>query len=183
MGILSDLEPTKEELFQQRTRYHILLVQKYLDKIIQLKDPRLDASTLSAEKNHDESKFLPPEHDAYIEVNWMYHLKDHGQKYNPPPEIQKAMDIATLHHITTNKHHPEAWVTDTLDLNRKERVLDVTRMPLSYVAAMVADWLAMSREKGTDPYAWAREHIDKKWKFGENQKKLIYDLMKKVWEG
>lgn len=188
MNILEELEPTKEEHFQQRTNLHIRLVSKYLDKIIQLKDPRLDPSVLVAEKGgHDQSKFRSPEYEPYLHVNWKYYMKDKGQTYNPPPEIKKAMDTATLHHVTSNKHHPEAWAP-TASINSEDRdkppeeIVDASKMPLSYVATMVADWLAMSEEKSTCPYEWAKKNIGIRWSFTDNQKRLIYDLLDRVWK-
>jgi len=183
MNLLEDLEPTKEEYFQERTNLHISLVGKYLDKIIQLKDPRLDPSILVAEKSgHDQSKFKSPEYEPYLHVNWKYYMKDRGREYNPPPEIKKAMDTATLHHVTSNRHHPEAWAP-TASINPDDRdkppeeIVDASKMPLSYVATMVADWKAMAIEKGTSLKEWAGKNVGIRWKFTDNQKRLIYDLI------
>jgi hypothetical protein len=41
--------------------------------------------------------------------------------------------------------------------------------------------LAMSEEKSTDPYDWAKKNIGIRWKFTDGQKRLIYDLMDKCW--
>jgi len=193
MNLLEDIEPTKEEHFKQRTNLHIGLVKKYLDKILQLKDPRIDAAILEAEKvGHDQSKFKSPEYEPYLHVNWKYYMKDQGKEYNPPKEVKDAMDTATLHHIVNNSHHPEYWQDPTnkgkLQINSRDRdepsgeIVDATKMPLSHIACMVADWLSMSSEKGTDPYEWANKNVDKRWKFSSNQIKLIYDLLDKVWE-
>jgi len=45
------------------------------------------------------------------------------EKYNPPEEIQNQMNIATFHHVSVNRHHPEYWDKNlTLDnLNSIDR--------------------------------------------------------------
>jgi hypothetical protein len=77
--------------FKQRTNLHISLVQKYLQKIIELNDSRLDNKILEEEKTHDQSKFKSPEFESYLHVNWSYHLKDQGKKYDPPTDIKSQM--------------------------------------------------------------------------------------------
>ena len=183
---------TKQMLdhFIDRTNYHIQLVQKYLDKIISLNDSRLDRAALEEEKQHDQSKFKEPELTPYVFVNWKYHLKDRGEKFDPPKDIIDLMNNATFHHISTNKHHPDYWDTDLSIKNLNstdrdkppEKIVDATKMPLIYVASMVADWLAMSEEKKTCPYEWAKNNIGIRWKFDQNQIKLIYDLIDKIWK-
>ena len=63
-----------------------------------------------------------------------------------------------------------------------ERIVNATKMPLSYVAAMIADWLAMSEEKKTCPYEWAKKNVGIRWEFTKEQEKLIYDLLDKLWK-
>jgi len=176
--------------FQKRTNIHIDFVQKYLQKIINLNDSRLDNNILEKEKTHDQSKFKDPEVGPYLHVNWKYYMKDLGKEYNPPEEIQKQMQAATFHHVKTNLHHPEYWDKDSTieSINSKDRdkppeqMVDATDMPLTYIAAMMADWLAMSAEKHTNPYEWCEQNINKRWKFSEDQIKLIYDLLDKLWK-
>lgn len=175
--------------FHKRTNLHISLVQKYLQDIINLKDPRLDLAELEKEKSHDQSKFKEPEIGPYIYVNWSYHQKDLNKKYDPPEATKEQMQAATFHHVKTNLHHAEAWDKNATEesINPKDRdkvpdkMVDATSMPLTYVASMVADWLAMSSEKKTNPYEWAEKNINKRWKFSEEQVKLIYDLLDKIW--
>jgi len=179
------------EHFNRRTAEHIDLVRDYLLKIIDLNDPRLDKKILSQESiHHDESKFKDPELGPYVFVDHSYHMKDLGKKYNPPADIKQQMQAATFHHISTNKHHADYWDKDLKmnNLNSKDRdkvpdkMVDATSMPLTYVASMVADWCSMSAEKKTDPYVWCEQNINKRWYFSDNQIKLIYDLLDKIWK-
>ena len=44
-----------------------------------------------------------------------------------------------------------------------------------------ADWMAMSEEKGTDPNDWAKNNINVRWKFTDEQEDMIYALIKDFW--
>jgi len=179
----------KEQYFKDRTRYHTKLVNKYLDKIIELEDLRLNTDILKQEKEaHDKSKFKEPEFSPYQHITYKYYLKDQGKEYNPEKDIKDAMQEATFHHCKFNKHHPEAWdenlTIDNINKNDRDKpaeITDATKMPLSYIACMVADWCAVSEERDTNPYKWADMNMNKRWKFTENQVKLIYDLLGGIW--
>lgn len=84
--------------------------------------------------DHDRSKLVGIEWEAL-------HEKDH-------PHFQ----IALQHHITTNRHHPEAWE-------------NIHEMPRIFVAEMVADWKTRANEFGTDLRQWISEVAVKKWDF------------------
>ncbi len=179
-----------EQYFEDRTNYHIGLVNSYLDEIIELHDPRLDLAVLEQEKEiHDQSKFEEPEYEPYVKLTWNYYLKDHGKKIDSSQDELKKIQAATFHHVKNNQHHPESWDENSTieSINSKDRdkpgkIVDATKMSLNYIAAMVADWMAMSEEKGTDPYKWCEMNINKRWKFTEEQVKLIYDLLDKIWK-
>jgi hypothetical protein len=46
---------------------------------------------------------------------------------------------------------------------------------------MVADWCAVSEERGNSPIDWANEKIGIRFKFSKEQVNLIYDLLNKIW--
>jgi hypothetical protein len=100
------------------------------------------------------------------------------------------MNNATFHHISTNKHHPDYWDDELTIKNLNstdrdkppEKTVDATKMPLTYISAMIADWLAMAEEKKTDPYEWAKKNINKRWKFTKEQEDFVYDLIDKLWK-
>jgi hypothetical protein len=99
------------------------------------------------------------------------------------------MQAATFHHCKTNMHHPEFWDMNATEksINPNDRdkapdeMVDGTKMMLNSVASMVADWCAMSEEKKTCPYDWAKQNVNKRWRFDPEQVKLIYDLLDKIW--
>lgn len=70
---------------------------------------------------------------------------------------------ALLSHITTNRHHPEAWN-------------GIEEMPRLYVAEMVCDWKARSSEFGSDVMAWVKEQATRK--FGFSPKGRVYKEIK-----
>ncbi len=57
-------------------------------------------------------------------------------------------------HITTNRHHPEAWN-------------GIEEMPRVYVAEMVCDWKARSSEFGSDVMAWVKQQATEKFNFSK----------------
>jgi len=180
-----------EQHFEDRTNYHISLVNKYLDKIISLKDSRIDLAVLKQEKeSHDESKFEETEYEPYVKITWNYYLKDHGKKANFSQNELKEMQLATFHHVKTNKHHPEAWdenvTIKSINQDNRDRpsgnIVNATKMPLSYIACMVADWCAVSEERSTtNPVEWENANINKRWKFTQEQVDFIYELLNKIY--
>ena len=187
MNIISARESNEEmeSFFKKRTNMHIGLVQKYLQKIQDMNLPGVDNNILEEEKDHDTGKWKEPEHNPYLHVTWKYKLQGEGKKYDPPQEIKDKMNEATFHHITTHKHHPDYWdknIKQEDALNTKDRdkpsgkIVDATKMPLSYVASMVADWAAMSEEKSTSLKQWIDSNVNVRWKFNKEQTDLINKL-------
>lgn len=89
------------------------------------------------------------------------------------------MDKASFYHITTNKHHPEYWCGKK-DMENSH-IMNVETMPLEYIAAMICDWMAMSKELNNCPYDWADKNVNIKWRFSEKQFDLIYKILDLIW--
>jgi len=178
----------RKDWFIKRTQLHIKLVQKYLHKILELNLPEIDSNLLKDELQHDQGKFKDPELEPYIHIAWKYRMQDLGKQYDPPSDIENKMHMATWHHVKHNKHHPEYWDNNVSDqvINNTDRdapskeIVNATKMPPTYVATMVADWLAMSEEKGTNVRDWADKNINVRWRFTPTQQKLIYKIIKDV---
>ena len=176
-----------EKFFEERTARHIGLVQKYGQKIADLGEEFSELAEIV--QQHDQSKLEEPERTPYVFVTWQYKCKDDGTEFNPPADIKEMMSKATEHHVKNNAHHPEFHSPQEVDLiNREDRdkppeeMVDANQMPSLAISEMVADWCAMSEEKGNTPMEWADKNVNVRWKFTEDQKNLIYDLMSKVWE-
>jgi hypothetical protein len=169
--------------FDERTKKHVNLVKKYCN-ILGKKFPEF---SLVTGEGHDDSKFKDPEREPYVHISWHYKMKQDGKKYDVLDAIKDKMNEASHHHVKNNKHHPEFY-DENAELNKQDRdgipdnVTDGTKMPNESIAEMVADWCAMSEELGTNtPEDWADKVIGKRFKFTEDQKKLIYKLIEGTW--
>ena len=175
-----------QDWFDYRTKRHIQLVENNLLKISYLNLSDIDNNVLNSEITyHDQSKFKFPEKDPYVYTVWKYRQDELGNSYDIPSDMVDKTREATFHHIRYNRHHPEYWDKSvTIDcLNPMDRdkpgkpTVDGTLMPPSYIAAMVADWLAVSQEKGTSIHKWAEDNVNKRWKFTPKQVNLINALL------
>lgn len=177
--------------FKYRTGYHLWCVHKWHNKISGLKDRRIDLWDFEKERDeHDALKWCEPEYTPYVLISWNYKCKREGVEFKLPDDIKEKMHEATFHHIKRHKHHPEYWDDSVTiqSLNKDDRdrpsagkIVDGTKMPLTYVAAMVADWCAMSEELGGHPAKWAADNIGIRWQFTNEQIGLINDLIERVW--
>ena len=185
-------EDEKEQFFVDRTEKHIKLVQGAAAKIVEAY-PEFD-ELLKQVEVHDASKLEEPERAPYVEITWRHKLENEKGEYDPyngkgyqtPGELEKKEENeATIHHITTNSHHPEYHLEDKSDANvdtddrSKSELIDASLMPPSDIVEMIADWQAMSEELGTNT---SREWFDKqknvRWHFTEEQEELIDRLLK-----
>jgi hypothetical protein len=192
VNILSNSdEPITTEMvnwYVQRTDRHVDLVQKYCRLIHDLMPERWDG-LIEAGEEHDASKYQEPELGPYIALTWRYKAKDDGFEYKPSVDMEKRISEVTFHHIVNNAHHPEFSdpnaSEDNLNPNDRhknpDKAVDATRMSDLMVAEMVADWCAMSEERGNTPKEWADKTVNKRWMFTPAQTSLIYELIKSVW--
>ena len=132
-------------------------------------------------------KYEDPEKEPYLYISWKYKCKDDGVDFEVPDDIDDKMNKATEHHVKSNKHHPESHCKKKIDLiNREDRdkppeeIIDATEMPELDIGEMVGDWLAMSEEKGGSTKDWADKNVNVRWKFTDDQKDLIYELIKEL---
>ena len=186
--VLSSVGMTQEmvDWYSVRTNMHIKLVQKYLKKIQALNLPEVDPTLLTAEMDHDTGKWVTPEYEPYVHINWKYRQLRHEIDYQVPEELNETE--ATFHHVKTHKHHPEYWDDEaTLEsINPKNRdkpsgkQVNATLMPLTYVASMMADWLALSEEKSTDVRDWIKMNVNVRWRFSSDQVDLIHTIVEMV---
>lgn len=159
------------ENFKKRTEYHIGLVRKYL-KIIheaaingKLPKELVLAELLQRGADHDASKYGDVERIPYVWLTEMYRCKKENIPFEYPAGVQEKVKEATLHHITSNRHHPEFHDSPS-DMNDAD------------IAEMVADWSAMAEELNEgSARGWADKNVGTKWEFSEHQVNLIYQLI------
>jgi hypothetical protein len=179
-----DLEDMKEH-FMNRTIRHIKKVHTFCDLIVSQFPDLKELSNVKI--HHDLSKFEDPEHVPYVYIAWKYKMDKEGKDIVVPYSMKEKMIKATEHHVNNNKHHPEYWSNETDNLINPEnrdkplRLIDATKMPDIYIAEMCADWMAVSKERGSNPIEWADMNIGTRWHFDDDQIELIYDILNTVY--
>lgn len=164
------MEPTKAMInyFKLRTKKHTNLVDLYMLILINNRiDEKLNLDKkdlLERVGNHDSSKYEDPEYEPYIWLTEYFRLKNKGINFTYPPGIEDKIENAWKHHCQVNSHHPEFYD-------------DCNQMSKEDMAEMVCDWASMSVEYKQLLKKWVDENIDKKWKFNDENKKFIYEVV------
>ena len=183
MKVLDEVNEMKRR-FEKRTMKHIERVIENA-KVISGSYRDLTLTYINASK-HDQSKFKEPEMTPYIWLTECYRCRGKDLGFDYPVGMEKRTREATIHHITTNPHHPEYWdpnkseikLAENRDSNEQPQIVDATSMHDIYVAEMIADWVSMSQEKDTSTKEWADSNVNKRWSFNDHQIELIYKLIK-----
>ena len=187
-----------EQHFIERTKEHINLVRGAIDKIVN-RNPEWRAfyenELIQRGEVHDQSKFEEPERTPYISITWRHKEERDNDEFDPINDkgyqtpgmlSKKEENQATLHHVTTNSHHPEAHLKDKSDANinakdrdKSDKCIDASNMPNIDIAEMVADWQAMSEElQKNTAREWFDKQKDIRWHFSDEQVVLIDKLLK-----
>ena len=187
-----EIHPEKEIFFYLRMLRHlsrvytnvVYLVKNHCDMLEEngVNIIRLLQNTV----DHDRSKFKEPQLSAYIELTNYYYKEGKGDIRAYP--LDKVLSTnATVHHIITEKHHPEYWdksfITGKDKFNFNDRgglpakPVDGTDMPSECIVEMVCDWKATADEKGNSVREWADKTVNKRWLFTREQTKLIYSII------
>lgn len=117
-------------------------------RLISTGQEHLGLSLIANGQVHDHSKFKG--------IEWKY-LNDGAWPRNCEDELEDQMFKAALQqHVTTNKHHPEAWPGG------------INEMDELHIAEMVADWAARSSEQGTGLLEWVTEKAPERFKFSKH---------------
>jgi hypothetical protein len=180
------------EFFFKRTFMHIDYVRQNGEKMIKHLNltPEETEQFKTILRRHDETKLQAIERTPYILITWKYKVgNEEFEKLDIPEFMKPNMILASEHHVKNNKHHPEYWddehesgVINTQDRDKPAVLIDATKMPDVYVIEMACDWCAVSQERGTNPFDWADNNINVRWKFTDKQKKLIYDCLKVLYK-
>lgn len=166
----TDPKPTEAMVrnFEERTQKHIGLVAKNLRKLH--KKTNWGDELLERADTHDASKYGREEKEPYIWITEFYRCKNAGIEFEYPPGMKERTDKASLHHITSNRHHPE--------FHSSPKAMDDID-----IIEMVCDWTAMAQELGEEggsAKGWADKTVNKKWQFSDEQVDLIYSTIKQL---
>lgn len=128
-------------------------------KLIEQKEEELGYLLIANGYCHDQSKFHGIEWDSL----W-------GMEDALKEESEEKFRAAHKQHVSTNKHHPEAWPDGIHSMDRL------------HIAEMVCDWAARSQEFGTDLRVWVKEKATKRFDFTFQSKvykeiKFFIDLL------
>jgi hypothetical protein len=172
--------------FIARTEKHIDLVYKYCKRLSLLEGLE---GILERAEGHDLSKFQPEETEPYMWLAWDYKYK--AENKTPlvmPSGMKDRIKAATLHHILNNSHHPEFHQSRTTGLlNEEDRdkppaeAVDATKMEDLDIAEMVADWCAISEERGSNPFTWAEANVNVRWTFTSSQVDKLFNYLQVAW--
>lgn len=115
-------------------------------------------------KNHDRSKYSIEEFDAYAKR--FYPIEGTNPRGN-----EYSFNVAWLHHIHNNAHHPNHWV---LYDDKEIKILD---MPDIYIIEMLCDWIAMSWYHNTDLKDYWKSDSCRNLPMSDQTRSKTYDTM------
>ena len=115
--------------------------------------------------NHDQSKHLPEEYDAYDA--YFYGNRSH--------KVVSDFNYAWLHHIHLNPHHWQYWI-----LVHDDEPEEVLEMPKEFVIEMIADWWSFSFRSGDlgEIFEWYEKH--KAMKLHPKTRQLVEDILGRI---
>jgi hypothetical protein len=164
---MKHIDPSPEMIafFEQRTNEHIERVRRCLALLAEGSVQREEL--LERARIHDASKFGPEERIPYVWLTEFHRCRRAGQPFEYPDEVAASVQRAILHHVTSNRHHPEfhADANDMTDIDLIE---------------MVCDWTAMAQEFGQDggsASGWADKTIGHRVAFNEGKRRFIYEVI------
>lgn len=117
--------------------------------------------------NHDATKFLPPEKDAYDEfTESLKHLEYNSPEYK---DVLDKMRPAIDHHYQNNSHHPEHYLDG------------INGMNLFDVIEMLMDWKAAGERHKDRPTDIEKSLQINKDRFGMSDQ--LYQILSNIWDG
>jgi hypothetical protein len=159
--------PTPEMVafYEERTRAHIERVRRCLAALSEVTP--LGPELLERGRVHDASKYGPEERVPYIWLTEYHRCRRSGRPFEYPPGVAEAVRRAVDHHLTTNRHHPEAHA----------RPDDMSPVDL---AEMVCDWTAMAQEyeqNGGSARGWAADTLGKRVRLNAAHTAFVYEMI------
>ncbi len=157
--------PAMLEFYERRTRAHIERVRRCLELLAE-GSPYRD-ELLARARVHDASKFGPDERNSYVWVTEYHRCRRSGEPFAYPPGVEDAVRQAVRHHVTTNRHHPEAHA-------------DPNDMTDADLIEMVCDWTAMAQEfdePGGSARGWADRTVGKRFDFRPEKRDFIFQVI------
>jgi hypothetical protein len=161
------IEPTPEMVAfsERRTREHIERVARCLALLARVREH--GEELLERARTHDASKFGPEERVPYVWLTEYHRRRRDGEPFDYPEGVAERVKRAIHHHVTTNRHHPEAHA-DPNDMSDVDLI------------EMVCDWTAMAQEFGQDggsARVWADKTVGKRVAFNAERRRFMYQVI------
>ena len=116
---------------------------------------------------HDKSKWSIYEYDGYRK-----HFDPIDNDEKNDLLAKHEYDLAWLHHMNHNPHHPEYWIMR--DNNDGIRSIEMDRV---YIAEMILDWISVGMAFNSNPLIWLTKN--KKY-YKEYLAPITYNLVEKI---
>lgn len=147
----------KQKNFQDYLDNHRNLVAKYARKFC--KHGKISKELCNRiENEHDLSKLQEPEYTAYCNRKWIEKTTGKDLYHDMDDNIKNAI----VHHVKTNRHHPEFWSDDYRGFATTDPC-HVKNMPEDAVIEMVCDWSAMGEKYHNTARNWYEKTKDTRW--------------------
>ena len=162
----------KQKNFQDYLDNHRKLVAKYARKL--LKRGKISKELCSRiEQFHDLSKLQEPEYTAYCNRKWIEKTTGKDLYQEMDDEVKNAI----VHHVKTNRHHPEYWSDDYRGFSTNDPC-HIFNMPEDAVIEMICDWSAMGEQYHNTARKWFDKTNNTRWIFDEPTLKKIEKWLK-----
>ena len=166
----------KQKNFQEYLDNHRNLVARCARKL--LKKGKISEKLCNRiEKEHDLSKLQEPEYTAYCNRKWIEKTTGKDLYQDMDDDVKNAI----VHHVKTNRHHPEYWSDDYRGFSTTDPC-HVNKMPEDAVIEMVCDWTAMGKQYNNTARGWFEKTLNTRWIFDEETIKKIEKWLKIVEE-
>lgn len=179
-GLNPGITPEMREHYSNRTLKHIATVGICLEQLSKV-FPNFRRRLMQRAELHDMTKMEEPNMTPYIWLTWRYRCADTGEKCELPEGMQDRIHKATKMHVLANPHHPEFWAEEAPisrdDRDKAVKAIDASGMKTIDIMEMVADWVAMGRERGNSALQWYEANVGTRWKFTPEQDRLIRKLI------
>lgn len=117
-------------------------------------------------EKHDKSKFDNDEFPYYMLRFFPY------EGINPDSKLTKDnFQIAWLHHVHSNPHHPAHWVL------ANDGELKIFDMPDIYIIEMLCDWMAMSKYYNSTTLEYWKSESAQKLPMSDYTKSKVNEFM------
>jgi hypothetical protein len=156
----------KAQVFVLREMRHCDFVKQHLVLLAGFEGLLLSDLEARA-KNHDASKWLAPEREAYEYLDWKFYCRNNNQLCAYDADTLELIQKGLAHHKKNNRHHPEYHK-------------DQNAMSLLDLAEMCCDWTAIAIENGQGfdgVFHWAHEAMAQQFHFNIKVKDVIYRLL------